>query len=216
MSDASLRIGVTMRRSNAVGYDEERDSLARDWPPFLRWALPEARWMPLPNAGAEIVQVARAWDLQALILTGGEDLGRDTLRDTTELALLHHACAASWPVLGICRGLQLMCHEFGGILAEIDRARHVASTHEIRFPDDVFGLRLRDSRARVNSFHGIGIPADAVPKNFTIVAQSEDGYAEALADPAMRLLGLMWHPERERPFTELDRRLIRAHLLGTS
>jgi putative glutamine amidotransferase len=205
-----------MRRSLANGYDEERDSLARDWTAFLRWALPEARWMPLANAGDDTVRTADDWGLQALILTGGDDLGRDVLRDTTETALLAHAHRHGWPVLGICRGLQLMCQQSGGSLTEIDRERHVARAHSIRFLRDFHGLNLKDRAVTVNSYHAIGIPLGTVPRNFAVLAQTDDGYAEALIDAAHKFLGVMWHPERERPFSDIDRSLVRAHLLGAS
>ena len=97
----SGRIGITMRMVDAEGYNEPRDALAQDWGAFMGQVLPEALWMPVPNMGKDIIRYFSDWNLDGLILSGGNDLGSEVLRDLTEEALLQHALSRSLPVLGV-------------------------------------------------------------------------------------------------------------------
>jgi len=192
--------------AQAQGYSETRDALARDWVTFLAAALPEPRWMPVPNLGAAAVEYARDWELDGLILTGGDDLGSDPLRDLTERALLKDFLSRGLPILGVCRGLQLFQTHFGGVLQPCDDQVHVATRHTIRLVDPPIG---EPAERTVNSFHTLGIVASTVPPPLRVLACSGDGLVEALWCAQPRLLGLMWHPEREAQPEVRDRQLIR-------
>ncbi len=129
---SELRIGLTMREVSAEGYNEPRDALARVWGEFLQVAVPEAAWLPVPNLGpASAPLFCDRWDINALILTGGEDIGVSPVRDATERGLLQHFARNGRPVFGVCRGLQLMWTELGGDL-EINGG-HVAVRHHVRY-----------------------------------------------------------------------------------
>jgi putative glutamine amidotransferase len=98
-----------MRTVEASGYLEQRDAIAHDWPRFLKFALPDVPWLLIPNLGAQdAVRFCESWNINRLILTGGPDIGEDRLRDETEAELLNWAERSKHPVLGICRGMQLM------------------------------------------------------------------------------------------------------------
>ena len=195
-----LRLGVTMRGAQAPDYVEPRDALAHDWHRFLAAALPGAQWLPIPNLGAEAaVRHFRAWGLNALLLTGGEDLGSNPRRDDTELALLIHALDQGLPILGICRGLQLMWTHLGGQLSPV--SGHRAVRHPIQ---GIEGPRT------VNSFHAQALAADPSLPGVEILAKAEDGTIEALRLPGKPVLGLMWHPEREAMPSENDIALVRT------
>lgn len=197
MSTNELRIGVTMRILQADGYDEPRDALAGIWASFLNKALPKALWMPLPNVGKDSINAyCEQWGINRLILSGGEDFGVSPARDKTEHQLLVWAEERQVPVLGVCRGMQMMAAHHGVDLKAVDghvRQRHVLQgefTHE------------------VNSYHRYSLLR--CPQDYVVTAYAEDGEIEAIKHNALPWEGWMWHPEREVPFNPIDINRLKA------
>lgn len=184
MPNSGLRIGVTMRVLQAQGYFEPRDALAQTWSNFLSVALPDAAWLPVPNVGAKGVRVyCEQWGINRLILTGGEDIGVSVIRDETERELLIWAKERAVPILGVCRGMQLMAVWAGATLKPVKG--HVRTRHILQ----------GDFAHEVNSFHNLGLVA--CPEGFEVSARSEDGEIESVCYLESRWEGWMWHPERE-------------------
>ncbi|HEY4319067.1 MAG TPA: gamma-glutamyl-gamma-aminobutyrate hydrolase family protein [Herbaspirillum sp.] len=205
------RIGITLRLSSPQGYDEPRDSLAREWYRFLAALGCGHQWILLPNLGLDTVAYAKEHNVEALILTGGDDLGNDPVRDDSELALLKYAIEVQLPVLGICRGLQLMHVFFGGLLADADRRTHVAGRHQLIACRDQPTLPWQDDVVQgrsVNSFHGRQL-AHPVPTPLVPWACDEAGICEAVVHADKKIAGVMWHPERETVISQSDQRLCR-------
>ena len=126
----------------------------------------------------------------AILLSGGEDISCNEQRDFTDMCLLNFAARYSMPVLGICRGMQVMAHWAGGSLKSVQG--HVKSRHLIT--GEITGL--------VNSYHKQSI--DFCPIEFEIIAKSEDNEIEAIKHKAFPWEGWMWHPERENKFCAKD------------
>jgi len=177
-------LALTQRGVAVPPHGEKRDSLARDWYPFLK-AL-DCLWLVLPNEPEAALGLARRLDVGGLILTGGEDLGQYPERDETEALILDWSRRNSRPVLGVCRGFQFMHHWLGGALEPVDPARHRARRHLVEFKNG--------ERREVNSYHNFAPAGQAGPLG-PLARCPEDGVLEAAAAPG--LLGLSWHPERE-------------------
>jgi N5-(cytidine 5'-diphosphoramidyl)-L-glutamine hydrolase len=191
MSNSALRIGVTMRVLEAQGYHEPRDALAQNWSSFIGTALPDATWLPLPNLGAGAIRVyCEKWAINRLILTGGEDIGTSAVRDETERDLLAWAKERSVPVLGVCRGMQMMATCSGAALKPVEG--HVRTRHVLQ----------GDFMHEVNSFHNYGLAE--CPHGFRVTAIAEDGGIEAIRHTGLAWEGWMWHPERETPAQPAD------------
>jgi len=192
-----------MRVTNAHDYHEPRDSISHDWITHLvSWGM---RPMPVPNIGCGAVDYVSALAPALLILSGGEDLGVSPLRDETEMSLLSRALDTGLPVLGVCRGLQLMNTHFGGRLGKIDG--HVAQPHDVSF--DGAWTELYGNKAQVNSYHNCRIAPNELAPTLHATGLDDDGNVEAAIYPGLPLAGVMWHPERDgAPIG--DRRLIDA------
>jgi putative glutamine amidotransferase len=151
--------------------------------------------------------------LDALVITGGADVGDRHDRDAWESALLDAAGIRDLPVLGICRGMQLMAVHAGGTLDQ-----HVPDivAHEDHSPGgDVYGrtgVRVEPG-SRLAAVLGAPPPVachhhQSVREHpgFIAVAWAPDGLLEAIEDPEHRFrLGVQWHPE-----VDADHGLFRA------
>ena len=124
-----------------------------------------------------------------------------------EQAVLAHALAQDKPVLGICRGIQLINVLLGGTLYQDLPRQHPSDvTHHQRPPYDVPshtvrlvpGTPLHDLLGRdtlaVNSYHHQAI--DRLADGLTAMAYAPDGLVEAVCLPSQRFLwAVQWHPE---------------------
>ena len=145
-----------------------------------------------------------------MILSGGDDIGDDAVRDATERALFDHAVAGGRPILGVCRGLQLIQDHFGGVLEPCPGNTHVAVRHAVAWLSD-------GAERQVNSYHRRGIRVGELAPGLRPLAVTADGWVEAAAAEVFAVLGVMWHPERETPPAESDIALLRNHFLtGTT
>lgn len=135
----------------------------------------------------------------AVVLSGGNDIGDVIDRDDTERILLDYARQMGLPVLGICRGMQMMAISAGGQLVRVQdhvRTRHHLETIRPGWP----GI--------VNSFHNLALAG--CPQGFEVTAKSEDGVIEAIRHKSLDWEGWMWHPERESEFQSEDIQRLKA------
>ena len=129
-------------------------------------------------------------------------------RDDMELAMLRDALDRDMPVLGICRGMQLINVAFGGTLLQ-DIPGHVKRgadgiepvVHQTYVaPGSKLGAIIGAGAVyRTNSLHHQGLKeAQRAPALLASAYHPEDGVVEALESPAHRwLVGVQCHPERE-------------------
>lgn len=153
--------------------------------------------MPVPNAlGGAILDWLTVMHPAAVVLSGGNDIGQRAKRDDTELALLAYAQEHHLPVLGICRGMQMMAQWAGAGLHPVQG--HVRTRHCLT--GEVAG--------EVNSYHDFSLAT--CPVGFEVLARSEDGEIEAIRHQWLPWEGWMWHPEREAEFATNDIQRLKA------
>lgn len=208
------RIGLTQRVEVVEDYGERRDCLDQAWTTLLSAYDP----VPLPNEIEHVAEYLDRLQLDGLILTSGNDLATledpdDTApeRDRFEKRALEYAISEQLPVLGVCRGLELLTVYFGGSLCPV--SGHVSSRHAVRFDSESSTVDFPET-ATVNSYHDYGIKPEAVPEELDIVGRASDGTVECVRHESRPIWGIMWHPERQSPSAKLDRQLI-GHLFPT-
>jgi N5-(cytidine 5'-diphosphoramidyl)-L-glutamine hydrolase len=206
------RLGITQRVENIRSYNERRDCLDQRWS-MLAFHLGYFP-VPLPNIAAEKVSaLLDNLKLDGILLSGGNSIvslypNADDLapeRDAFEQAILDETIKRNIPIVGVCRGMQLINVVFGGRLVPIND--HVAKDHLIKHVEN------RPIPERVNSYHNWAIPQDGLAAILTPIAFDLAGNVEAFECVDKNILGIMWHPEREHPFNPLDVELIKRYLL---
>lgn len=184
------RVDIVQRETGAP---ERRDALDQAWPKFLTAA--GFRAVPIPNHVATALALFNALPLRGLVFTGGNDLvaygGDAPERDATESALLGAARARRLPVIGVCRGMQLLQHACGVQLEAVEG--HVVASQIVQ--------SLQGQRT-VNSFHRYG--ARESSGKLPTWASSNDGVVKAVRHVSENQVGVMWHPERITPFDKSD------------
>ena len=138
----------------------------------------------------------KKFDPVGIIFSGGEDIGVNKIRDKLEEKLIYFATKNNLPILGICRGLQVLGLNSGQVKLK-PVSKHVKVDHKVE------GCVNRI----VNSFHNYAL--DACPKGYTVIAKSTDDNIEAIFNKECHFLGIMWHPEREKCFKKEDILLVR-------
>jgi len=132
----------------------------------------------------------------------------DRLKDEIEIECLRHAFGADKPILGFCRGMQLInvihggkihrdVHdEFAHKVLHINYDNYDGHRHSVSIADNTpLAEWYREPVIRVNSYHHQGIKE--LGSGLTPMAYSEDGLIEGVYNPAKRfLVGLQFHPER--------------------
>ena len=139
-----------------------------------------------------------------LILCGGADIGKDVRRDKLEYQWIEWALAANQPIIGICRGMQILNKYFGGDVLNLETpvveshaagdfseaVSHVEKRSQYHFVFDNAGNQMW-----VNSrHHQYCLPIAA---NFEVTHWTENKYVvEGIADEARKIWAVQWHPER--------------------
>lgn len=171
------------------------------------------------DAFAKLVDI-----MDALLLPGGADVHpahyneeltdhtteTNAQRDELELALIRAARAKGVPILGICRGMQLLNIAYGGSLyQDIAQATETAITHDnSKHPNrgqhiahtvsvekgSLLSLLMEQENVPVNSTHHQSVKQ--LGMGLSVSARAPDGIIEAIEDPLHPfVLGIQWHPE---------------------
>jgi putative glutamine amidotransferase len=175
----------------------------------------------LPNVQKDAID-SMVQMLDGLLLTGGGDidptlfneephqhLGSITPeRDEFEIAIIHKMLKLNKPILGICRGMQILNIAIGGDMFQdiytqsqsklLQHAQVAPRNHASHFVKVTEGSMLSDivqvEKIKVNSFHHQAIRE--IPSDFKACAIASDGIIEAFESTIHSfVMGLQWHPE---------------------
>lgn len=175
----------------------------------------------IPSYDNEKALVSLLDTLDGIVLSGGADIDPDYLgeepldcisinprRDNQELMIVRLAVARQIPVLGICRGIQVLTAALGGKLYQdiktqhdrpcIEHSQTIARglpSHDVQLVKDslLYGFFGKETLA-VNSFHHQAVKE--VPAGFRVTAIAPDGIIEGMESTGYRpILGVQWHPE---------------------
>ncbi len=186
-------------------------------------AVVKAGGMPVILPGAESIKTVVPYftALGGLVLAGGGDVDPSLFneeplpglgeispeRDKFEIKLIKTALRKNLPILGICRGIQILNVACGGtviqhIPSEVKKplkhsqtAPRWYSTHQVFIEKSSHLVQIMKMNiARVNSFHHQAVREPA--QGFNISARSNDGVIEAIEHPRYKfVIGVQWHPE---------------------
>ena len=162
------------------------------------------------NRAGAAVSTNAPEDCCALLLPGGGDIepwryGQENTasrdlepeRDHAELELIHRFLSAGKPILGVCRGMQLLNVYFGGTLAQdisghsqVDGADRL---HSVRTVPSLF-QSFAGETALLNSAHHQAV--DRPGTDLLPVQWSDDGIIEGMLHRTLPIWAVQWHPER--------------------
>ncbi len=197
-------IGITQRVDLCMEYDERRDCLDQRWGDLARkmnWLL-----VPLSNSFADVKGYFSTLEIDGLIFSGGNNVdglsqpqfGVAPERDAFEYSLIEHAIENCIPILGICRGFQMLTNYFNGEI--VPQEGHVNTNHAIYFSSSV-------ETPVVNSYHSFSVKKSGA--DWKDVATSADGSIEFSKHKIYPFTGIMWHPEREATLSELSFKILK-------
>ena len=200
-------IAVTLRVDKIKNYNETRDSLDQRWTKLLSKLNLFPIFIPNTLSQTQLKNLLDIFNFQGLLLTGGNDLSTldeasniSIERDSTERELIDHFIAKNLPVLGICRGMQMIWTYFGGSLYK--QEERLNSMNKIIYKD---GKHKEEFVAECfNTFTPL---ERSTPDEILITGKSSQGFIEAISHKELRIKGLMWHPERKESLSQIDKKV---------
>lgn len=208
-----MNIALTVHTSDAT---LKRDTIRTTYVPYI-YALGHVPVL-IPNNLPDLGAYLDALNIEGIVLTGGGDIHparfrqTDTHsldvsleRDRTEWALLDLALERDLPVLGICRGFQVLNVYFGGGLIQdipstiTSPIKHDSEkeTHLVMITDPRVEALLDEQEIIVNSHHHQGVTSNLVAPDLAVFAISPaDDLVEGLIHRGRPILAVQWHPER--------------------
>lgn len=209
----------------ALSVSEEEKARGAESPYFQALLTAGAAASEIELVSASDAPRVRAEDYDGILFAGGEDVDPSFYgeqkqhesvhvhrpRDEFELSLLERALARRAPILGICRGAQMINVGFGGTLyqdmkedaepqfehRQTDLGKSPQEpTHTVLVTDTASGLgTIIQGACRVNSLHHQAVKR--LGRGLKVTARSEDGFVEAVESAADYpfLMAVQWHPE---------------------
>ena len=196
------KIIITQRYEKIGQFNELRDNLDSRIP----YLIEKIGYMPIiiPNNLVNLKKFIQSVSPKGIILSGGGNPLKKDLRYNLENKLIKLSIKKNIPIIGICRGAQVLNTFFGGKLKKIKN--HVRKKHRI------FGPLIKKANITVNSYHDFGFSKKILGKELKLLAYSKDNVVKSFCHKKYKFLGIMWHPERYKNIRPFDKRLIQKYL----
>lgn len=200
-------IAISQRLARTPHYDEVRECLALEWGGMFSKngtfnRIFNVNFLPLPLSyeipfSAYLEQLDSK--IKAVILSGGNDLSifsddaLSFMRDKYESSVIESCIKLKIPLLGICRGAQILAHFFGSKITKVSGSINHTKPHSVEMLG--FNGRLDSKKFLVNSFHNFYIThlgQDLLP-----LAIADDKSVESFKHKSLPIYAMMWHIERD-------------------
>ncbi|MCP5464816.1 MAG: gamma-glutamyl-gamma-aminobutyrate hydrolase family protein [Deltaproteobacteria bacterium] len=209
-------IAITQRLEERPDYQETWECLALEWHRFLNSCGFQVQLISIQHSEEHLNQLIQKSD--GVILSGGnapavcEDIKVNQDRDNHERRVLNLALQHNKNLMGVCRGAQFLLAEHGSKLANCPN--HVRVRHLLKMQNQSQHIGTQNWDREVNSFHAFGCKESS--KELCVLAQATDGVIEAFEHRKQRIMGILWHPEREEIFSADDQKLFKDFFGATS
>jgi gamma-glutamyl-gamma-aminobutyrate hydrolase PuuD len=177
-----MKIAFVTSRSVSNQWGESHASVSHNLIDYLTWCGYSSIILHKENLNI-LGDLSSRVSPDLVVLSGGESLGVDSTRDEFELSVLRLCEMKTIPVLGICRGMQMLGLFFDQPPIKIEG--HSGVRHMVT------GVH----NSEVNSYHNFGYLEVSSP--LVTLVQGQDDTVEAFRHLSLPWLGIMWHPERE-------------------
>ncbi len=189
-------VGISLRVVLVDKFNEKRDVLSQDWTKFLEKI--NAYPILIPNTLSNVEEFFSKIHIDVLVLSGGDNIGEYPERDETEKRLINFAIKKNIPILGVCRGMQILNDYFGGTTIIANNQQHVGKSHTVDLINPKFSQNFGKNLLNVNSFHNNIITHENLGKNLEPFALcTNDDTVEGFFHKNFSIIGVMWHPERD-------------------
>lgn len=147
-----------------------------------------------------------------IIISGGNNLydfekfKENLIRDKLEIKMIKFALKNRIPILGICKGFQLIAKLFKSRIIKTNK--HVRSIHKLKISNKFFGIKAKT--LYVNSYHNYAVKN--LPKIFDLIIKHEDKTIEIAKSKKLKILCLMFHPERKNISQRDINKIVFSHL----
>jgi len=164
------------------------------------------KFITIPNSSLSSSEILNKYkkSLDLLVLQGGNDIytaKKEILnRNKVEKSIINFGIRYGIPILGVCRGMQLINLKFKGKIKK--KEGHMLTKHGVTFLDaKIFNTK----KLMVNSFHNYCVTKSSLAKNMEIIAEANDKTIELFKHKKYKIYGIMWHPERTKSKKFLDK-----------
>mgnify|MGYP001407964681 CR=1 FL=1 len=142
--------------------------------------------------------------INLIILPGGNNINEMNKvirnRNKVEKSIIKFSIKNRIPLLGVCRGMQLINIFFGG--KNKIKKNHMGTNHFVSIRNDKI---FKKKKFLVNSFHDYCIEKKDIGKNLEIIGECDDQTVEFFKHKKHRIYGIMWHPERYKNYLQLKK-----------